>query len=107
MHRRRFSQLLGSAALAPLWGCSAPEPDTDAVARLLGLDAAERSWLTSLNAEQLRDLRETLEKPGGQATDRASRLVFSLVGNRSRTFAFVGYPAVNDRRSVCDGLFIE
>jgi hypothetical protein len=107
MQRRRFAQLLGSVALAPLWACGTPEPDADAVARLLGLDAAERSWLGPLTPEQLRELRDGLEKPGGPARDRATRLVFSLVGNRSRTFAFVGYPAVNDRRSVCDGLFIE
>jgi hypothetical protein len=107
MYRRRFAQLLGSAALAPLWACGTTEPDADAVARLLGLDAAERSWLTPLTPVQLRELRDALEKPRGQATDRAVRLAFSLVGNRSRTFAFVGYPAVNDRRSVCDGLFIE
>jgi hypothetical protein len=107
MHRRRFAQLLGSAALAPLWACGTSESDADALARLLGLDAAERSWLTPLTPAQLRELRQALEKPGGEATDRAAHLAFSLVGNRSRTFAFVGYPTVNDRRSACDGLFIE
>jgi hypothetical protein len=107
MHRRRFAQLLGSAALAPLWACGSSESDADAVARLLGLEAAERSWLAPLSPGELRDLRAGLERPGGPATDRAAHLAFSLVGSRSRTFAFVGYPSVNDKRSVCDGLFIE
>jgi hypothetical protein len=107
MHRRRFARLLGSAALAPLWACGSSESDGDAVARLLGLEAAERTWLAPLSAGDLHDLRAALETPGGAATDRAARLAFPLVGNRSRTFAFVGYPSVNDRRSVCDGLFIE
>lgn len=107
MHRRRFAQLLGSAAVAPLLACRASEPDADVVARLLGLHEDERTWLTALTPSQLQELRTALEHPGDAATDRAARLTFSLVGNRSRTFAFVGYPKVNDRRSVCDGLLTE
>lgn len=92
---------------APLWACGRSESDADAVGRLLGLHADEQTWLTALTPEQLGDLRAALEAPGNQATDRAAHLTFSLVGNRSRTFAFVGYPKVNDKRSVCDGLFRE
>jgi hypothetical protein len=106
MNRRRFAQLLG-AALAPLWACGRSEPDADLVARLLGLQTGERAWLDALTPAQLRDLRAALEKPGGPATSRGVQLAFALLGNRSRTFAFVGYPQVNDRRSVCDGLIIE
>jgi hypothetical protein len=107
MHRRRFARLLGGAVLAPFWACRQSEPDRDAVGRLLGLQPAERAWLDPLTPTQLQDLRAALEKPGGQATDRAVQLAFTLVGSRSRTFAFVGYPQVSDRRSVCDGLLAE
>jgi hypothetical protein len=108
MHRRRFAQLLGSVAVTPLLACRASEPDAVAVARLLGLHEDERVWLTGLTPPQLQELRAALERPGDAATtDRAAHLTFSLVGNRSRTFAFVGYPKVNDRRSVCDGLLTE
>jgi hypothetical protein len=107
MYRRRFAQLLGSAVLAPFWACRKPQSDADAVARLLGLRADEQAWLTPLTPAQLRELRTALEAPGRQTTERATQLTFSLVGNRSRTFAFVGYPKVNDKRSVCDGLFRE
>jgi hypothetical protein len=107
MHRRRFARLLGGAVLAPFWACRQSEPDRDAVGRLLGLHPAERTWLDPLTAAQLQDLRAALEKPGSQAPDRAVHLAFTLVGNRSRTFAFVGYPQVSDRRSVCDGLLAE
>ena len=107
MYRRHFAQLLGSAVLAPFWACRTRESDADAVARLLGLRPEERTWLTPLTPEQLRDLRIALESPGKQTTERATQLTFALVGSRSRTFAFVGYPKVNDKRSVCDGLFRE
>ena len=107
MHRRRFAQLLGGVAVAPLLACRASEADADAVVRLLGLHEDERAWLTGLTPSQLQELRSALERPGDAATDRAARLTFSLIGNRSRTFAFVGYPKVNDRRSVCDGLLTE
>jgi hypothetical protein len=107
MYRRRFAQLIGGAVLAPLWGCGPSESDKDALVRLLGLQPAEAAWLNPLSPAQLRELREALEKPGHHATDRAAQLAFPLVGTRSRTFAFVGYPLVNDKRSVCDGLLRE
>jgi hypothetical protein len=107
MYRRRFAQLIGSAVLAPFWACGRSESDRDAVARLLGLLPNEAAWLNPLSPAELHDLREALEKPGHQATDRAAQLTFSLVGTRSRTFAYVGYPLVNDKRSVCDGLLRE
>jgi hypothetical protein len=107
MHRRRFTQLLGSVALAPVFGCRKSEPDADVVARLMGLQANELSWLARLTPEQQQELRRALEKPDGDAADRAVRLAFAMVGERSRTFTFVGYPQVSDRRSVCDGLLNE
>jgi hypothetical protein len=106
MHRRRFVHLLG-AALAPVWACGPSEPDAAAVARLLGLRSDEQAWLGALSPAQLQELRAALDAPAAQGTDRAVTLAFSLIGNRSRTFAFVGYPQVNDKRSVCDGLFAE
>jgi hypothetical protein len=106
MHRRRFAQLL-AAALTPLWACAAKETDVEAVVRLLGLQAAEQPWLASLDAAQLRDLRAALEHAEGPAVDRAVNLTFAAMGTRSRTFAFVGYPEVNDKRSLCDGLLSE
>lgn len=107
MYRRRFAQLIGSAVFAPFWACGPSESDRDALVRLLGLQPTEATWLNPLTPAQLRELREGLEKPGQQATDRAAQLTFSLVGTRSRTFAYVGYPLVNDKRSVCDGLLRE
>jgi hypothetical protein len=107
MHRRFFSQLIGSALLAPLWGCRSQEPDLAAIARMLGLQPGELSWLERMPADTRRELRGALEQPAGERADRAVALTFSLLGTRSRTFAFVGYPAVNDRRSVCDGLLAE
>jgi hypothetical protein len=108
MHRRRFTQLLGCAALSPLWACrGADEPDDRALARLLGLEGAETAWLERLTADERRELREAVENPGDARTARAVALAFSLIGTRSRTFAFAGYPVVEDRRSVCDGLLAE
>jgi hypothetical protein len=107
MYRRRFAQLIGSAALAPFWACRRSESDRDAVVKLLGLQPSEAAWLNPLNPAQLREMREALEKPGHPPADRAAQLAFSLVGTRSRTYAYVGYPLVNDKRSVCDGLLRE
>jgi hypothetical protein len=107
MHRRRFAQLVGGAALAPFWSCRRAEGDLQAIARLLGLQSSELTWLERLTPADQRELREALEDPAGGRTARAVDLAFSIVGNRSRTFAFVGYPEVRDRRSVCDGLLAE
>ena len=107
MHRRRFAQLLGSAALAPIWACGAAESDLQAAARLLGLQPSELAWLERLPPAEQRELREALERPGVNRTDRAVNLAFAIMGTRSRTFAFAGYPPVEDRRSVCDGLLAE
>lgn len=104
MHRRRFAQLLGTAALAPLCACRKAEPTPDALARLLGLTGTELRWLDRLTEAQQQELRSALERSD---VARAVDLLFPLLGDRSRTFAFVGYPLVNDRRSVCDGLLIE
>jgi hypothetical protein len=107
MHRRHFAQLLGSALIIPVWGCRPGEPDPLAIARYLGLDPAEQPWLEALSPQAQSELRAALERPGGSDTERAVELTFSLLGTRSRTYAFVGYPAVNDRRAACDGLLAE
>jgi hypothetical protein len=86
---------------------AASEPDLDVVASLLGLTATERSWLEGLTPEQLSDLRRALERPGGESAEQAARLAFAVLGQRSRTFAFVNYPQVENRRTVCDGLLTE
>ena len=107
MDRRRFAQLLGTAAFAPLWGCRRSEGDQQTIVRILGLQPGEVAWLERLKPAEQRELREALERPGDGRTDRAAHLAFSMMGTRSRTFAFAGYPAVEDRRSVCDGLLAE
>jgi hypothetical protein len=107
MHRRSFAQLIGSALFAPLWGCRSSETDPHAIAQILGLQSSELVWLERLTPDARRELRGALERPAGARTDRAVALTFSVLGNRSRTFAYVGYPAVKDRRSGCDGLLAE
>ena len=99
--------MIGSIALAPLWGCRRHESDLQALVRNLGLSNSELGWLDRFSPDQERELRDVLERPGGERTNRAVDLVFSLMGDRSRTFTFVGYPTVADRRSVCDGLLAE
>jgi hypothetical protein len=107
MQRRRFSQLVAAVLVAPLWGCRPGGSDEQALVRLLGLRPEETGWLDAMSADTRRELREALEHPDDSRTPRAVDLTFSLIGNRGRTFAFVGYPAVADRRSVCDGLLRE
>jgi hypothetical protein len=107
MHRRFFTQLFAGALFAPLWGCRSQESDLQAIARVLGLQPSELVWLERLPPDARRELRGALERPSGERAERAVALTFGLIGNRSRTFAFVGYPAVTDRRSGCDGLLAE
>jgi hypothetical protein len=107
MHRRRFARVLGGALCAPFWACRRGEPDLQAIGRLLGLERSELSWLDALPPAAQRELRAALEQPAEGNIDRAVAHTFAVMGHRSRTFAFVGYPAVNDRRSVCDGLLPE
>jgi hypothetical protein len=107
MQRRRFSQLVATVLVAPLWGCRPGESDEQALVRLLGLRPEEIDWISAMSEDTRRELRAALEHPGDSRTVRAVDLTFSLMGNRGRTFAFVGYPDVADRRSVCDGLLRE
>jgi hypothetical protein len=107
MHRRRFARLIGGVVLAPLWGCQRTESDHRAIVQILGLSPSELVWLERLTPGAQRELRSALEQPGGERTTRAVDLTFPLIGDRSRTFAFVGYPELPDRRSVCDGLLRE
>lgn len=107
MHRRRFTQIVGGLLLAPLSACRSRGPDGQAIARLLGLRPGESAWIEQLTTEARGELRAMLERPGDSRTARAVDLAFPILGDRSRTFAFVGYPAAQDRRSVCDGLLVE
>jgi hypothetical protein len=107
MQRRRFSQLVATFLVAPLFGCRPGEPDEQALVRLLGLRPEEADWIAGMSVDARRELRAALEQPGEAQTARAVDLTFSMMGNRGRTFAFVGYPDVADRRSVCDGLLRE
>jgi hypothetical protein len=107
MHRRFFTRLFAGALFAPLWGCRGQESDLQAIARVLGLQPSELVWLEPMPPDARRELRGALERPSADRAERAAALTFGLIGNRSRTFAFVGYPAVNDRRRGCDGLLAE
>jgi len=107
MHRRDFGRLVGGAALAPVWSCRRAAAPPQSLAQILGLEGAERSWIERLTPDERRELREALERPADQSRDRAADRLFSIVGSRSRLFAFVHYPPVNDQRGLCDGLLQE
>ena len=106
LERRALLKLLGGCAAAGLAGCAARETPHDGLIRLFGLDGDERAWLAALAAPEQRELYDLLTGPD-PANARAVRLTAKLLGGRSRLFAFVGYPPVQDRRSVCDGLIRE
>jgi hypothetical protein len=81
-------------------------PD-EQLATLLGLSTGERSWIEAMTPEDRAHLLGTLST-GTASDDRRSRqLLFRLIEPRDRLFAYVGYPPVNRRRSVCDGLLRE
>ena len=106
LDRRALLQLLGGCAAAGLAGCAALETPPDGLIRLFGLEGDERAWVAALAEAEQRELYDLLTGPD-PAHARAVRLTAKLLGGRSRVFAFVGYPPVQDRRSVCDGLIRE
>ena len=106
LDRRALLKLVGGCAAAGLAGCAARETPHDGLTRLFGLEEEERTWVTALAPAEQRELYDLLTGPD-PAHARAVRLTAKLLGGRSRLFAFVGYPPVQDRRSVCDGLIRE
>lgn len=106
LERRALLKILGGCAAAGLAGCAARETPHDGLIRLFDLEGEERAWLAALPSTEQRELYDLLTGPN-PADARAVRLTAKLLGGRSRLFAFVGYPPVPDRRSVCDGLIRE
>ena len=106
LERRALLKLIGGCAAAGLAGCAGPETPHDGLVRVFDLQPDERTWLAVLSEAEQRELYDLLS--GSNPADaRAVRLTAKLLGGRSRVFAFVGYPPVADRRSVCDGLIRE
>ena len=73
--------------------------------RLLELDCEEVAWLEGLSDLEQRDLYENLSS--GQGSSRTTELLAKVIGPRSRLFAFLDYPTLTNRRTVCDGLLRE
>jgi hypothetical protein len=93
-------------AAASVSSCRHRNPEEELV-DFLGLTAEERGWVSHLSAGDQRYLLKALSA-GTAANDRRARdLLFRLIQPRDRLFAYVGYPDVNARRSVCDGLLRE
>ena len=106
LDRRALLMLIGGCAAAGLAGCATTEAPDDGLVRLFDLQPDERKWVATLSDTEQRELYDLLS--GSDPADaRAVRLTAKLLGGRSRVFAFVGYPPVQDRRSVCDGLIRE
>ncbi len=107
--RRTLLKVLGAGAASAGAACGTPAPPEaprQGAARLLGLEGPERAWLDGLKDDDVQEIYEALS--GRHApTRRSAQLVARLVDHRSRLFAYVHYPAVADRRSVCDGLLRE
>jgi hypothetical protein len=106
LDRRALLKLLGGCTAAGLAGCAGGESPREGLVRLFDLSGDERGWLDALTEAEQRDLYDRLTGPEA-ASPQAVRLVAKMLGPRSRLFAFVGYPPVQDRRSVCDGLIRE
>jgi hypothetical protein len=105
--RRHLLKLLGGCAAAGVTGCGVSETPREGLARVLDLVGEEQRWLEVLSELEQRELYDILSHPHPEATPRAVRLLAKVLAPRSRLFAFVRYPAVPDRRSVCDGLVRE
>jgi hypothetical protein len=105
--RRSFLIATALPAAASVSSCRRAGPPEQELAALLGLSAEERSWLAAMTPDDQAHLLAALSA-GAADSDRRSRdLLFGLVQPRDRLFAYVGYPPVNRRRSVCDGLLRE
>ncbi len=104
--RALFRIALGSALASACARVAPAEPARARLARRLGLEPAERAWLDGLRGRRQERLLRALEA-GGPLDEDALRSLRDSLGPRSRLFAYVGYPEVADRRSVCDGLVRE
>ena len=101
--RRTFLRLTAALPVSvSAASCAKRAPPDERIEELLGLD---RSWVAALAAEDREHLVTALESRSRDR--RAGDLIFRLVEPRDRLFAYVEYPAVSRRRSVCDGLLRE
>ncbi len=107
LDRRSLLKLLGGCTAAGIAGCAAPEAPRDGLARLFDLVGEEQRWVDALSQAEQRELYDLVSRPEPVVNPRAVGLVAKFLGPRSHLFAFVRYPAVVDRRSVCDGLIRE
>ena len=105
LHRRTLLTLLGGS-VAGWIGCGPPESPRQGLVRLLGLKGDESAWLDVLSEVEQQELHTSLSS-GQDTTTRTVQLVARILTPRSRLFAFVGYPAVADKRTVCDGILRE
>ncbi|MGH9369942.1 MAG: hypothetical protein ACRD15_00255 [Vicinamibacterales bacterium] len=105
--RRTILKLIGGCTAAGIAGCTAAEAPREGLVRIFDLAGDEQHWVDVLSPDEQRELYDLLARPEPEGHPQAVRLVSKLLGARSRLFAFVRYPAVLDRRSVCDGLVRE
>ena len=106
LNRRALLRLLGGCTAAGLAGCGGAETPGEGIVRLLDLSGDERRWVDTLNDTEQRELYGLLTG-SDPASPRAVGLIQKMLGRRSRLFAFVRYPQVQDRRSLCDGVIRE
>ena len=102
-----ISGLLAAAALPQSTVSGWAEPET--LASLIGLRGDQDNWLGDLSADEQRELYRGLTETAGTrpVPPRTLKLLAKVLGRRSRLFAFLDYPRVEDTRSVCDGLMRE
>ena len=105
LSRRALLTLLGGS-VAGWIGCGQAESPRQGLERLLGLNSDEIAWLDVLSDVEQRELHTAL-LIGQAGTARTIALVTKMLRPRSRLFAFVGYPAMADKRTVCDGTLRE
>lgn len=103
--RALLSLLSGSALARALPAAAAPRPD-DGLVRLLQLTASEAAWLRDLTSKERGELAAGLQARGPVAA-HTLHLAQKLLSRRSHLFPYLGYPQVEDKRSVCDGLVRE
>jgi hypothetical protein len=109
MNRRLFCRSLG-IALATLGvgarAADAPQQTPDRLARVLGLEGAEVTWLNILSPRERSALLAGLTsrtRPSRATVD----LLYRVLGRRERLFQYVGYPPLPNRLTACDGLIRE
>lgn len=108
MNRRLFCRSLG-IALATLGAGVRPapaQPASERLATLLGLTGTEVAWLKDLSAAERGALLTALTS--GTKPSRATiDLLYRVLGRRERLFQYVGYLALPNRLTACDGLIRE